>query len=203
MKKVARVYIQRHGDKDGDKLSPLGIQQVVDSVITNLAGIEFHSLYASKKYRTLQTVVYAVGVLEGTNRGLGIETREGFDFIGAPDIDRWKEISAAVKELAGDKPATVAMWAQAAPVYVSHIRPRITAEILKVATETLQRTGNAEVNILVGCHGPLSELACLDMDTMPALQEADIVLYEIHITDFVDDDLRASIVASTHIPRGF
>ena len=166
--------------------------------------VEFDALFCSKKFRTLQTVVCAVSVLEGANRGLSIEAREGFDYIDAPDIARWKEISAAVKELAAGQHPTVAVWAQVAPAYVNHIRPRVTAEILKVSVETLRRTGKDEADILVGCHGPLSELACLDMNSMRALREADIVCYEVHIHDIVLlDDPGAEIISSTFIHRGF
>lgn len=206
MEKKARVYIMRHGPKEGDQLTEEGVRCVQVSAVTNLAGIEFDALFCSKKFRTLQTVVAAVGVLPGANRGLGIETREGFDFINAPDIDRWKELSAEVNRLAeaSGQPATVALWAQVAPAYVNHIRPQVTAEILRVSKETLQSISVNEANILVGCHGPLSELACLDMNSMLAVREADIVCYEVRISDVILlDDLGAEIISSTYISRGF
>jgi len=205
MEKKVAVYVMRHGPKDGDKLTEEGERSVQLSAVNNLAGLEFHALYASRKYRALQTVVIAVGTLEGANRGMSIEARDGFDFAGAPGLKDWPKFDSELKRrVAAGEAATVALWQDIAPEYVNHQRPRITAEILAVAKDMAAKYKDLdEINVLVGCHGPCSELACLDPKDMPAINEADIVKYEIQLLHLGCCGWKAQIVASTYLPRGF
>ncbi|MEK9151324.1 MAG: hypothetical protein AAB547_01690 [Patescibacteria group bacterium] len=199
----------RHGQKESGgnsdlaRLTKNGRLQVMSSAANNIKHIGFDALYASCKFRTLETVVSAVSVLPNRNNKLSINTDIGFDYTGAPGLDQFKQASEEVSLLALGKPVTVAMWMAVAPEMIGFLRERFTRTLL--ATAHYHHAGaigrketKGMLNILVASHSPVGELACLDPETTPMLREADIMRYTIDVLP-----RETKIVEVQYIPRGF
>jgi len=209
-KKVVNVYVMRHGEKgsgpnDLAVLTGAGREQVMKSAQNNLTDITFDGLFCSLKFRALETVVCATSVLPDRNNGLGVKAQEEFDYSSAPDLERFKELSAEVEKRSESekRPATVALWQEVAPAMISHLRKKITDAIVTAAIEVAEDSAKDEDNILVGCHSPSSELACLNPEKMPMLRESDIVKYTVEVYKGHNKPGGGKIVSSKYISRGF
>lgn len=205
------AYVMRHGAKESGvpndlaRLTEEGREQVCRSAARNLRDVQFDALYCSQKFRALETIACAVATLPDRNSGLGIHALTGFDYTGAPDLDRYgwasKEVALIAKN-AGTEPM-VAMWMDAAPEMISFLRERFTKTLLTVARyEHIGAVGRKEIkptiNILVASHSPVAELACVDPEKTLMLREADIMKYVIDVR------LREiTITASEYMLRGF
>lgn len=213
---IVNVFIMRHGEKeDGKKigisndltsLTPLGVEQVINSAKTNLFGIIPDALYCSLKYRAAQTVLTACSVLPNRNNGCSVIALDGFDYSSAPNLNLYSQYTAeAEKRVKSGEKETVAMWMDIAPEMVRHLREKIQQTIIKVAYVVPRSSRKEEYNIIVGCHSPSSELAALDPVTMFMLREADIVKYTVMVGPcrIYEDYSVAKIIASEYIPRGF
>jgi hypothetical protein len=213
MKKKVNLYVMRHGHKDAGSgpndlalLSKMGEEQVLNSTRRNLMGLDFHGLYCSLKYRTLQTVVLATSLLKRRNNGLGIAARIGFDYEGAPDLGEQfihdkKKIEQKAKEQ--DVRVSIGMWRDVSPRMVDFLRIRLIHEIEGIAVNhCLEDNKDEEINILSGSHEVVGELACVDPISMPPMREADIVKYVLNV-ERTQGDIGAEIISSEYIDRGF
>lgn len=204
---IVKVYGMRHGEKETGPnqdlvgLSKEGKRQVCASVINNLMGIEFDALYCSQKFRALQTVVEAVSVLPKRNNNMGVETRLGFDYTGAPDLDKFGKFTAEVKSRSEQekRPITIGLWREVAPKTVDFLSNRVWQEIYQIA-KTYHSTRKNEVNMFVGSHSPTIELASNDLN-MPILKEADIVLYTVVVSEDITG-MKIRQISTTYISRG-
>jgi len=83
------------------------------------------------------------------------------------------------------------------------LRNRLMHELEGIAlSHCLKGDKDEEINILAGSHEVVGELACVDQVLMPPMREADIVKYVLRV-DGVQNDIRAEILSSEHIDRGF
>lgn len=205
------VFVIRHGQKESGgnnnlaRLTKEGRFQVLHSAAKNLKHVEFDALYASCKFRTLETIVSAVSVLPQRNAGLTIHTDIGFDYTGAPGLDQYEQASKEVMllSLGSRNPVTVATWMEVAPEMIGFLRDRFTKKLIATARyHHVGAIGRKEakgvINILVGSHSPVGELACLEPETTPMLREADIMRYTIDVLP-----RETKIVEAQYIPRGF
>lgn len=214
-KKTVIFFVQRHGQKapgpnDLALLTEEGRKQVMQSALNNLSGLTFDALYCSLKFRTLETVVCATSVLENKNNGKSVITMEGFDYSSAPDLDKFNDFAAEVKRrsIEENRPINVALWMMVAPTMIDYMRGQMIVTIKDVAIETVRNNydDKNELYVLVGCHSPVSELACVDLSTMPMLQEADMIKYTVEVDSDNGWDgagVFATIISSEYVPRGF
>jgi broad specificity phosphatase PhoE len=208
-KKTVKIVVMRHGEKtaatperpnDLTELTPKGMQQVIDSATNNLLGYTPDALFCSLKYRAMQTVLLMTSVLPGRNGGLSIIADNRFDYSDAPDLKNFGDWEKEAKRRVVDEEQkeTIAMWLDIAPQTIGYLREKITKAIWNTAIEIASKGDKEEYTVFVGCHSPVSEVACLDPRSMPRLQEADLVVYTVN----VNED-SATIVGSEYISRGF
>jgi hypothetical protein len=211
MRKIVNIYAMRHGRKNTESgpndltlLSAEGEKQVLTSAQNNFNGFSFDGLYCSKKFRTLQTVTLICSILPNRNCGMGIETRDGFDYSGAPDLhcfnDDEQRILAGCAKLGVS--ATIADWEMASPRMVNFLRSRLTNDLHDIAIKHAQMTNKDSSMILVGSHTVVAELACVDSSKMFPLREADIIRYSIEVI-INQEEAFAEIISSDFIDRGF
>lgn len=184
------VVIIRHGNKEGDALSPLGIAQIT-ALANFLAtfGLHFVAAYWSGAQRTLQSIQVVAETL-GLNRMLPIrDERAGMEDMLAADsagfMAEFKEASAKIKQICDPGPATVAEYLAYWP----------TATLLKDRLESLMQEAIADLNpgeaVIIGSHGPTAELAVLNPEACAALAEGDAIIYSF--------DMDGNMIASCRI----
>lgn len=210
--RVVKVYVLRHGHKDPVSgpndlaiLSREGQEQVLSSARSNLANIDFEGFYCSMKYRTLQTVVLAMSLFPKRNNCLGIEPKWGFDYSGAPNLgEKFNADKRKIEEIAKAQgiPVTIRMWHDVSPSMVNFLRSRLIKELKSIAIEHAKEIKKDEVNVLVGSHEIVGELACINSSEMFPLREADIVRYVIEVVES-NSCVEAKIISAQWIDRGF
>lgn len=192
------IYVMRHGNKDGDRLTAEGFGQVRRSAQENLAGIKFDMVYCSMKNRALQTVETAIKEL-GIN-GIDIQQRLGFDYEGAPSLERADDWQKAVTELANGGKIMISHWKSVAPEFASFVANRFREELKKVVCELVAAHPDQEAfQVLIGSHTPVAELVKFEGD-FPTLGEADIVRYTLNYIEAHNDISGVEFISKEYIP---
>ena len=192
--KTVRIFCIRHGQKDGDALTPLGERQVAAAAKMNLAGIDFsnggrHVAYASEMTRAQQTAKVALGAI---GCDCSVFQNPGFGYQWAMKLPGGDSFGAVEKELGPN--ATVTDWLKAW-VPAGAILGRFFGTMNGLVDIALDIEGD-EVNFLVASHSPTCELAAALVDpNFPRLGLADIVVYTFEAKD---DDI--TMVSAEHLP---
>lgn len=161
----------RHGEKDGDALTPKGVEQVRQSARKNLSGCLYTLAFFSGLTRARQTVETVLASL--SHREMPILLEEGFSYVTPmKEAEQWMGRPYSELKEQG-KGQNVEFWFKNwAPTLV--IRGQILAT-MRIWAE-LKAQGK-DCRVLVGSHGPAAEAGCLDPATTPSLREADIIRY--------------------------
>lgn len=190
MQETIRVFfdVMRHGEKDGDFLTELGIRQVMASAKTNLAGHRYLMVFFSGMVRAERTARVILSKLE-MNGSLSPRWEPGFgynwcdDRAGFPMAAAEEQINRLVASGAQE---TAALWMYCWPPTRS-IRGRLIGTLEKWTLYAAMRASEGGspvgdgVRFLVASHSPTAELACLDPSTTPKLGLADGITYEMEV----------------------
>ncbi len=200
---MARVLVvfdaMRHGDKDGDKLTLKGREQVAASAKKNLISrrASYWNLFYSGAQRAKETAQIVAEVVNGTIDPVYPILEPGFGFQWSDDQQNPKypiaEAQARVKSrIDSGETETVEVWLEEwVPTHA--IRGRFMATLEKWALwlvntphakEVIERGKLGEVltfNCFIASHSPTCELACLDPANTPRLREADGVTYQMEV----------------------
>ena len=184
MKPYRMVFdVIRHGQKDGDKLTELGIHQVHATAQQHLAGTKYDMVYYSGLNRAEQTAKLALVAINHPilptikNEGFGFEWLEKdpampqFDF-NACTAELTKRIGEGVHPTVWD-------WFHHWPVFWG-LRGRLLETMINISNFAAVMNANGdktEFHFLAGSHGPTAEAAVLDPKAFPALRMADGVRY--------------------------
>lgn len=210
---IINAYCMRHGLKvnlPGPQnelvpLTPEGEEQIRQSARNNLLGIEFHRLWYTGLYRTLQVVTLATGELPNRTNGLSVIAEPRFGYVGCPFLEDLRPVIKEIKD--SGKEMSVADWFRRTPNFCDWIQSNFWEAIEEQARDTyfwaaMAKRCNETFNWLIGGHSPVSELLALDQESTPALREADIIRYTIEVVA-EGSPVMVRIVASDYIPRGF
>lgn len=167
--KKIRIFAQRHGERDGDSLTPHGIEQVKHSLSLDcFATANFKGFYASPKLRTQQTAA-----IIASNPSL-VQISYG---LYAPLTD--KQIDAIWSVFSG-RDATVQEWFTALP---HHWGPRMRELLLATFGEMAREVTDAhpneqELDMYACGHSLLLEMALPDLKQgIKPLDVADIIIF--------------------------
>ena len=165
--------IMRHGEKEGDALTPKGEEQVRQSAKRNLLWCRYTRAFFSGFTRARQTVQVCLSTL-GDPGVSTIEEEPGFSYEPAmTEAEQWTGRPYSELKEEG-KSKNVEWWLRNwAPTLV--IRGQILAT-MRMRAQMLA-TSSRDYRVLVGGHGPAAESGCLDPTTTPSLREADIIRY--------------------------
>lgn len=190
-------YVMRHGKwaprEEGEEDGPLteeGIQQVVRSAQEHLWDVKIHMALHSGKERAEQTARITLANIKRRS-GLKsiVEKDEGFsyelgDYLGDYE-NQWlyEDASAKVKEAkASGKAETVDLWLKNWPKALI-FRGRVQQALVMWAWIIAGDSKYTDYNVFVGSHSPVAEAAALDPKSTPRLREADIIRYEVEVSD--------------------
>ncbi len=201
-KMVVRFKVQRHGEKDGDELTPRGEKQVAESSRRYFAGIEFVLGLCSDMYRAFQTnrtALQALGLKSLTTRkdpGFGYLYAENPD---APMIEALKRIQAIV---AAGTPETMGLWFAVHPP-TRQMSARFRECLFKWVCILASQYDETGLDVLVSSHSPCSETAVLDPSITHRLGLAGIVEYVVEVdTETFETRLLESQVVFQGYPEG-
>ena len=167
--------IMRHGDRDGDQLTSKGVGQVRDSAQKNLAGCLYTLAFFSGLVRARQTVETCLAALG--HRAVPILVDEGFSYVTAQkEAEPWMgKPFTALKTEGYQVGQNVEFWLKNwAPALI--IRGQILAT-MRLRAQMLATADGQDCRVLVGSHGPTSELGCCEPANTPSLREADMIRY--------------------------
>lgn len=172
--------VMRHGEKDGDKLTPKGKEQVAVSARANLTGRNYVLVLHSEMQRARETVHEVLQTIGIDPSSIDIMVEEGFGYEWAID-PRWpaKEVQ---RIKASGEATTVDFWIEKWPS-ACMLRGRVMATLLFWAQMIVEDedAGEEEVHVLVGSHSPCGDMAAIDPKTTDALGEADIMRYTVEV----------------------
>lgn len=160
----------RHGEKDGDALTPKGVEQVRQSARKNLSGCLYTLTFYSGLMRARQTVEVC---LAEPSQSRYIQRDPAFSMADAKEAEQWmgKPITELLPQSQGQ---SVEWWLRNwAPALV--VRGQILTA-MRLRVEEFTRNED-DARFLVGSHSPTAELGCLDPANTPCLREADIIRY--------------------------
>lgn len=192
---IIMVWFMRHGkkektDHDNAKLTEQGTKDVKKSAEKNLVGVKFERMFCSLRNRTRETAEIVARVTG--NNDVRIESKNGFDFAGAPNLNNISDCVTEIEKLSKDrkKQVTIALWRKVAPEMMEFFRRNVTEEIIRIANKI---GGGEKYNIFVSSHGLIIE-AISPVD-LPIIQEADIVRYVVEV-----DGCKIKVLSSEYIP---
>jgi hypothetical protein len=82
MEKTVQIIMMRHGDKDGDQLTPLGVRQIMEAALAlKERGIQIDRFAWSGVHRAQQSFLIAMGILADRNiNETPFEPESAFDY---------------------------------------------------------------------------------------------------------------------------
>lgn len=189
---TVRVRIRRHGDKDGDLLTPKGEEQITAAAKKNDANITWDLAAHSEMFRAQQTARLSLTATGQKLPDSKIVEFPGFGYDHAAHPDFPFPIE---KKTAGGPydQQTVGEWIMLWPMSCQKIRTTIGLSIRAIALIAAGYGEKDEYNIIVGAHSPTSELATRNLTT-GMLNEADAIDYIVEIDR---DTWKATIVSDT------
>lgn len=192
--RTVTIDIMRHGQKDGDALTPLGYEQVRAATRLHVLGMP-PPLYVhySGAVRTLQTINTVVETAGWENVRCNPDQGIHFDYSIAVTggIDAYNAAEAKITENWGPRCVqTVSMWLA---TYPGSLILRGQVRYFLVWFASVMSDGAYSI---CASHSPTSELACVEPVAMPILNEADIVRYTLR----TDEAGLMQVVGSEYLP---
>jgi len=188
----AIVIVMRHGEKNGDKLTAFGAQQVFAASAELSKRFTFAHFTSSGMNRTNQTIriaAAAVGVFDAV-----MEVDDEFNpfdiFSQGGGMEQYFIDLPVIKEKGGTMEAALE---------ISQTARLGREKINKAIIATAARNGNGSTT-LVACHSPYSEMGAVDPSIMPyGIGECDAVCYTVVNGVIVSSELiKAPLEGSTN-----
>ncbi|MBI4426929.1 MAG: phosphoglycerate mutase family protein [Candidatus Magasanikbacteria bacterium] len=170
------VVVVRHGQKDGDALTPVGAMQIFAAVLALVKEykFQFSHLFYSGANRTWQAMQVAIAIV-GKDAQAGLEELLNFQQIyKILGDDEQKRVLGDIPQIRAAG-GTVANALELGGRYPTLARDRMTQAILKIADAMPD-----ECAALCFSHSPYAELAAPSAGAMTyAIGEADAVEYRV------------------------
>lgn len=186
------IDVMRHGEKDGDRLTAFGREQVGAAARKHLFGRgPYHRLLSSGKTRAIETVIVAADAIGCYPEGKLpiIERHEGFGFEGydGPELPSfpWNDVVGLMTARGITEPRVydvLDVW----PIAWA-IRERVTEALREVAFTTWiehRRLREGFLRVFVGSHTPIAEMGVGDPRVYPQLNPADMIRYSYRVNDY-------------------
>ncbi|MBU0707523.1 hypothetical protein KKG41_04090 [Patescibacteria group bacterium] len=192
-------YAQRHGDKDGDALTPKGRGQVRRSATKYLSDVRFVKGFSSFCKRAISTTNIALRASGNANTPR--QPDMGFDFRHSvydrfPASDAVAYVNAAIATGARN---TISLWLGAWPTFIG-VRARFTECMFRWANILVLSDHQQDIIVYVGTHSPGADACVLDPDNTLRLQPAGIMKYVVEVDPKTNT---VELVESTVIFEGY
>lgn len=169
-----RIFAQRHGERDGDKLTQQGIEQIRTSKkLSSVRSVNFSAYYASPKNRTRQTATLFASDDSDVQISYGL-------YIPLSD----SQIDAVWGGVSNQK-ALVHEWFRNLPRnWGARMREQLLAAFEEMARETAAKyPGASELNIYACGHSATLELALPDAaQETPLLGVSEFIIFIFELT---------------------
>ncbi len=174
------LYGMRHGDKDGDRLTSLGLRQVRAAAKAHLANISFRVITSSEMHRAQQTAQIVQDVCGG--RLMPGDPGFGYEWVDKAPMDLMCYMPGYVEILTGMKgnPAIGGILEQCPRADL--VRVAVLRSMLGLAEHTVSEMGVAEdFNLFVASHSPVIDLPVNNPGRFERLGTGDIVVYRMKV----------------------
>jgi broad specificity phosphatase PhoE len=169
----------RHGEKEGDSLTPRGIRQVEASARTHLSSLSFTHAVSSGRERAKQTLEVVGKVLHLPEPHIDLE----FDYISIEDPQlpqfKWEKAANEWEARGVSTPTVFDVLQHWPPAWL--LRRQITDALIALAKRVKFLYFEGEQALVVS-HSGVIELAA-DMDAPGELRPGDIIVYTLDLDE--------------------